>query len=68
MAIRLFFFLLGFGLSVIGGVSCIMYLNLLAAGLTMEEYFAYIAGRTECYFLVAGVFLLTFSTLIPSKR
>ncbi|MFK2825820.1 hypothetical protein QYG89_09070 [Bacillus sp. B190/17] len=68
MAIRLVIFLTGFGLSVLGGVSCIMYLNLLAAGLTVQGYIDFILERTECYLLAAGIVMMTAAIYFPTRR
>lgn len=67
MAFRLALFLIGFGLTVLGGVSCIMYLNLLTAGWTLKEYASFIIGRSECYLLIIGFVLMAISIYFPSK-
>lgn len=54
----LFLFLLGFGLAVTGGVTSIAYMNFMPAGISWTEYFEFIAGRLECYFLPLGVLLM----------
>lgn len=51
-------FLVGFGLAVSGGVSLIMYLNLLPVGISWLEYFQFISGRIECYFLPIGLVIM----------
>ncbi|MFC4024474.1 hypothetical protein ACFOUV_11775 [Oceanobacillus longus] len=53
-----FFFLLGFGLAVTGGVTIIAYMNFLPAGLSWADYFLFISGRIECYFLPLGVLIM----------
>lgn len=53
-------FLIGFGLSVTGGVTLIAYMNFLPAGVSWTEYFLFVSGRLECYFLPVGLFLMTF--------
>jgi hypothetical protein len=53
-------FLIGFGFAVAGGVSFIMYLNLLAAGMTWTDYFSFIIGRPECYLFFIGWILIFF--------
>ncbi|HZG70757.1 MAG TPA: hypothetical protein VEY51_04395 [Chondromyces sp.] len=63
--IRMFLLLCGFGLAVIGGAACIIYLNLLAAGMTLHEYFSYISKKVECYFLPAGFMIITASIYLP---
>lgn len=56
----LFLFLLGFGLAVSGGVTLIAYLNFLPAGITWSDYFIFISGRIECYFLPVGILLMAY--------
>ena len=68
MALRLVAFLIGFGLSILGGVSCIMYLNLLTAGFTIQEYFEFVFERTECYLLAAGVLMMTAAIYFPTRQ
>ncbi|MDY0396076.1 hypothetical protein RWE15_19035 [Virgibacillus halophilus] len=43
-------FLVGFGLTVSGGVTVIAYLNFLPAGVSWMEYLLFISTRVECYF------------------
>ncbi|WP_085992745.1 hypothetical protein [Oceanobacillus senegalensis] len=54
----IFIFMLGFGLAVTGGVTLIAYLNFLPAGLTWADYFIFVSGRIECYFLPFGFLLM----------
>lgn len=61
MIARIFFFLLGFGLSVIGFTYVIGYLNLLTMGYTFLEYLAFVFKRSECIIAVIGFLLITFS-------
>ncbi|WP_456271811.1 hypothetical protein [Bacillus sp. AK031] len=68
MMFRVFILLVGFGFSVSGGVTLIMYLNLLATGLSFQDYFLFIAGRVECYLLLIGIFLITLSIYSPQKK
>ncbi|KEF38338.1 hypothetical protein M670_02379 [Schinkia azotoformans MEV2011] len=65
MIFRLFLFLLGFGLAVVGGVTVIAYLNVMAMGLSFLEYLLYISTRMECYLLMIGIMLITISIYIP---
>lgn len=51
-------FLIGFGLAVSGGVTIIAYTNFLPAGVSWIEYFVFIKGRIECYFLPVGFLLM----------
>ncbi len=68
MIIRLFLFLLGFGLAVAGGVTVIAYLNVMAMGLSFLDYLLYISNRMECYLLIVGIILITISIYIPLNR
>jgi uncharacterized membrane protein (UPF0182 family) len=56
-----FCFLLGFGLSVMGGVSIIAYMNFLPVGLSYTEVFTFMLTRIECYFLPAGIIIMFFA-------
>ncbi|AXI08780.1 hypothetical protein CUC15_07560 [Oceanobacillus zhaokaii] len=56
----IFVFLIGFGLAVTGGVTMIAYLNFLPAGLSWADYFIFIQGRIECYFLPIGILIMAF--------
>ncbi|MFD2208493.1 hypothetical protein ACFSMW_02100 [Virgibacillus halophilus] len=51
-------FLVGFGLTVSGGVTVIAYLNFLPAGVSWMEYLLFISTRVECYFLPAGIIIM----------
>lgn len=57
----LILFLVGFGLTVSGGVTIIAYLNFLPAGISWIEFLLFIRGRIECYFLPVGIVLLIFA-------
>lgn len=59
MVARIFFFLLGFGLSVIGFTYVIGYLNLLTMGYTFLEYLIFISKRYECIIAIIGFILIT---------
>nr|WP_138416450.1 hypothetical protein [Aquibacillus sediminis] len=56
-------FLIGFGLTISGGVSLILYMNFIPAGLSWSEYFIFISKRIECYAFPLGVILLIISIL-----
>ena len=56
---RTFFFLLGFGLMVIGFTYIITYLNLLSMGYSFINYLKYICGRIECLFSIIGLIIIT---------
>jgi len=59
MIARIFFFLLGFGLSVIGATYIIGYLNLLTMGYSFYEYLIFICKRGECIIAAIGLILIT---------
>nr|WP_240795484.1 hypothetical protein [Aquibacillus halophilus] len=52
-------FLIGFGLTVSGGVTIITYLNFIPAGLSWVDFFLFIQGRIECYFFPIGIILIS---------
>mgnify|MGYP004481994487 FL=1 len=59
--VRVFFFLLGFGLMVIGCSFIILYLNLTTMGYNFLEYVNFIIGRVECYFSIIGFIIMILS-------
>ncbi|WP_066187082.1 MULTISPECIES: hypothetical protein [Gracilibacillus] len=54
-------FLVGFGLAISGGVSAILYLNFIPAGLSFLDYVAIIQTRIECYFFFIGLLFMGIS-------
>lgn len=58
---RIFLFLLGFGLTVIGMVYTISYLNLLTIGYNFLEYVNFIIRRIECLYTVIGFTMIYIS-------
>jgi len=58
---RFFCFLVGFGLTVIGSVYMIIYLNLTTIGYNFFEYVNFIIRRLECWFLIIGILIMSFS-------
>ena len=65
---RIFFFLLGFGLMVIGFVYIILYLNMLYTGYNFTDFIHYIIGRCECYFPLVGLIIMNLSIYIKGER
>jgi len=53
-----FLFLLSFGLTVIGFMYMIIYLNLLDQGYDLSEYFSFISKRFECIIGFIGFILI----------
>jgi len=56
---RIFIFLLGFGLMTIGSIYVIAYLNLFSFGFTIKEFLEFLITRYECYYVLIGLFLVT---------
>lgn len=59
---RIFFFLVGFGLTVIGFVYMISYLNLLTIGYNLIDYVKFISRRIECLSSLIGILIMFFAT------
>lgn len=68
MLLRIFFFLIGFGLTVIGCVFIISYLNLLTIGYNFLEYVNFIVRQFECLCAVIGVLIMSLTILIPGGK
>nr|WP_207789289.1 hypothetical protein [Neobacillus terrae] len=66
--IRIFFWMMGFGLAVSGGISTIAYLNIMTAGKNFMEYLVYISDKTECYLLPIGLAIISLSIFFPEKK
>lgn len=65
MVARIFFFLIGFGLTVIGFVYMISYLNLLSLGYNFLEYVHFIFSRIECLYAFMGIAIMILDICIP---
>lgn len=65
MLVRIFIFLIGFGLTVIGCVFIISYLNLLTIGYNFMEYVNFISRRIECLYAVIGIILIVIAIFMP---
>ena len=52
------FFLLGFGLSIIGFIYIITYLNYFAVGYTFVEYLKIIFNKGECLLSLIGILMM----------
>lgn len=59
---KLFFFFIGFILSVFGFTYIIAYLNLLTFGYSFIEYLKFIVTRYECILSIVGVVMIFIST------
>lgn len=56
---KIFIFLIGFGMTVIGFVYIISYLNLLTIGYNFFDYVNFIIRRLECVNAVIGILLMS---------
>ena len=65
--LRVFFFLIGFGLMVVGFTYIILYLNLFSVGYNFLEYVNFIFSRIECYFVLIGLTILILSMFIKGE-
>lgn len=66
--LRTFSFLVGFGLTIIGSIYVISYLNLLAFGYKFYDYVNFIIRRIECQYLVIGIILIILSIVLPGGK
>ncbi len=62
---RFFFFLVGFGLSLIGFMYIIIYLNLLTMGYNLLEYVNFIIRRIECWNSIIGIIIIVITLIKP---
>ncbi|WP_027408929.1 hypothetical protein [Anoxybacteroides tepidamans] len=65
---RIFSYLMGFGFSIIGGVTAIAYLNLITPERGWNDYFRFISTRIECYLFPLGVIIMWISLYFPSQE
>lgn len=65
MLIRIFIFLIGFGLTIIGSMYIISYLNLITIGYNFLEYVNFICSRVECIYALIGIILIMLTIFIP---
>ncbi len=68
MFARIFIFLFGFGLSVIGASFLILYLNLITTGYTFLEYVNFIIRRPEMYYLILGLIIIFLTIILPGGK
>ncbi|MFC5712512.1 hypothetical protein ACFPU1_06940 [Thalassorhabdus alkalitolerans] len=67
MLVRFFVLLVGFGLSVAGGISLLAYMNYMAAGYTFYSYVEFIVHRIEFYIFVLGLLFIAVSIYFPQR-
>ena len=68
MLFRIFLFLLGFGLTTVGFVYIISYLNLINIGYNFLEYVNFIIRRIECLNALFGIAIMTLSITLGGKN
>lgn len=68
MLLKIFLFLIGFGLTTIGSVYIICYLNLLTLGYNFWEYVNFIIRRIECLNAFFGIIIMILSLTIGGKH
>ena len=66
--IKIFLFLIGFGLTTIGFVYIISYLNLLTIGYNFLQYVNFIIRRIECLNALFGIIIMFISISIGGKN
>ena len=64
---RILLFLIGFGLTTIGLVYLILYLNLFSFGYNFLDYVNFIIRRIECLNVFFGIILMIISLNIGGK-
>lgn len=68
MFFKLFLFLLGFGLTTIGFVYIICYLNLFTIGYNFFDFVNFIIRRIECINSIIGIIIMYLSICIGGKN
>lgn len=63
MFTKLFLFLTGFGLMIIGFSTIILYINLFSFGYNFKEYVSYIVKLPELYYLIIGFIIINFAII-----
>ena len=68
MVTRIITFLIGFGISIIGFVFIISYLNIMTMGYNFLEYVNFIIRRPECLVGPAGILITFLSIYLPGGK
>ena len=66
--IRFFFFLVGFGLMVLGFSFVILYLNYLTIGYNFIDYVNFISSRLECYNVIIGLIIIILTIFLKGDK
>lgn len=64
MLLRIFLFLIGYALTVVGMLFIISYFNLISLGYNFLEYVNFIIRRIECLNALFGIIIMTLSISI----
>ena len=65
MLLRIFGFLVGFGLTIIGFICIIGYANLMTIGYNFSEYVNFIIREIECLLAPIGIMLMLICIFVP---
>lgn len=65
MFARIILFLTGFGLTIIGFVYIIFFMNYFTIGYNFSEYVNFIIRQFECYYVLVGFFLMIITIFLP---
>jgi len=65
---RIFFFLFGFLLMVIGITTIILYLNILTYEYNFSEYVKFIIKRGECYLFIIGLIVINLTLFFKGGK
>jgi hypothetical protein len=68
MLARMFFFLVGFGLMVIGFVDIIIYMNYLTVGYTFHQYVNFIIRSNDLIFIIVGFIIINLCIFIKGGK
>ena len=68
MVARIIFFLSGFGLSVVGFVFSINYLNSITIGYSLKEYVHFISSSIECLIGPLGLLITSLAIFLPGGK
>ena len=66
--LRIVIFLVGFGLSVVGFVYIIAYLNYLSIGYSFSDYLQIILTRMECIISLIGIILINIAIFMKGNK
>ncbi|TLS37930.1 hypothetical protein FCL54_08930 [Pseudalkalibacillus caeni] len=67
MIFRFFLLLIGFGLSVAGGVTMILHLNMIIIGHSFRDYLLFVSQSPEFIVFASGVFIISSSIYWPHR-